>query len=254
MDKVLKEKNILQFVDNTLRETFKEELKNNNENRIAFIQNLNIFKRVKLVSSGKSLLPSEFLAHEEMIYPKMPWESTLPKMNITDEDASNLYILHFLVNAHSSYSARTGLDVLINEKEVVDECSDFINETKEKVIKIFLDFQMFMSQNIIELEKYTARILNGEDISSKVYKNNALINLLEPKEIMLYFKEKHNEIHQVIHQMKDIEIYSGYERDKKIKIYKGIAFVLREYSIYSKFLQELTTVWRQQQYFYSRID
>lgn len=241
---------IVKAVEKTLRETFKNELKNTYSNRIAIVKNLDIYKKVKLSYSGKGLLAEDFIAIEESLYPKMPWENSVKIGFATEEEASTLYIFSVLILAHNAITIRTGLTPWVRESEVEHENSDFISEVKPVLDNILINFQMFFSQNIIEMEKYLAELINGKDRRIALKENNALINIYTPDEMKDYVFLKHEEIHNNVKKMKDFEITSGYERERKIMVYKNISAVLNEYLLYAKFLKEVTIAWNQHKYYY----
>lgn len=239
----------VEYVDGILKESCKDYTKYNNENRIAVVKNIDLYKKVKGVYLGKGLLPQEYLANDDTFYPKMPWEQSIKKINITDHDISNLQLMNFLANIHSSI-AFNGLSVWIDEKEVENEDSHFLSEVKPVLNSILETFQMFYSQNILELEKYMHNIMMGMDISEANRQNKALLNVLSYDQITEYMHSKHHEIHMAIKDMKNIEIDSGYERERKITVYKNLSTVVRETLIYGKFLRETRLLWEHQKYFY----
>lgn len=244
-------KSLVKSVEAVLRDTFKEELAKDNDNRIAIVKNLDIYKRVKLSYSGKGLLPEDFIAIENLLYPRLPWESEVKSGFATEEEASTLHILAAFVIAHSSLTVRAGVSTWFKESEVKNEESDFITEIKPILNSLLTNFQLLFSQNIVEMEKYLASLINGKDRRIALRENRALINVFDQKEIKDYVYAKHEEIHLAVKGMKDFEITSSYERDRKITIYKNISAILNEYLIYANFLREMSTAWQQHNYYYS---
>ena len=241
---------LVKSVEKILRESFKDELKNPYENRISIVKNLDVYKRVKLSYSGKGLLPEEFIAIEDNLYPRMPWEDNIVRGFATEEEASTLYLMGILVLGHAAITVRTGLKPWFSESEIENQDSEFIAEIKPILDDILINFQMFYSQNIIETEKYIAALINGQDRRIALKENKALVNIYTPEEIKEYVFSKHSEIHEKVKKMKDFEITSKYERDKKIVVYKNISALLNEYLLFAKFLKEITIAWNQHKYFY----
>ena len=155
---------LVKSVEKILRESFKDELKNPYENRISIVKNLDIYKRVKLSYSGKGLLPEEFIAIEDNLYPRMPWEDNIVRGFATEEEASTLYLMGILVLGHAAITVRTGLKPWFSESEI--ENQDIHNLITIGIAGIALDAKVCDStiENIINyIEEITdAEIINIE--------------------------------------------------------------------------------------------
>lgn len=246
-------------IDGILRKSFKNELKKINPNRIAFVDNIEVYKRVRGVNEGKSLLTRNDLINSSFLYPLMPWEKNDNAINnlknsmteLSEEANSGLYVLEMLITIHMLKSLKTGLEPIIEEHIVENNESDFLNKVIPLVKPIFETSQLYISQNVVEVEKYLAGLIKGESGAKLVKDNNAIINLYSSEQLKKYAIAKHEEIHQVVAKIKEFEIEDSLDRSIKIKIYKALSLISRDFLYISFALNEIAMIWEHHKVFYN---